>query len=220
MIITAIEVRRKHLTMVKLSEAFTCDDALCDDAGNLLLQTEYAEELFLKAGKEVSEEWLYEVCHESAYRRCLSKAMWYLSRRSYCSGELNRNLMSEYSYTVCGRVLARLQELGLINDQAYAERLAEHFIEEKGIAPKAAALHMAAKGVDMGLAKQVIAARQDDPKIGLKALVERKYLGGITSQKALTKAINSLMRKGYSYGDVKSVLSEYNINFSNNEFGD
>ncbi len=220
MIILSIESRRRHLTALKLSEAFTCDDAYHDDAGNLLLQTEYAEELFLTEGKELSEEWLGEVCHESAYRRALSKAMWYLSRRDHCSGELRRKLQSDYSDCVCDRALARLQELGLLNDVAYAERLAEHFIVDKGIAPHQAVMHMAAKGIDMSLAKEVISTRDDDPKTSLKALVEKKYLGVINSEKTYNKAVASLIRKGYTYGDIKSVLAELDINFSKDEFGD
>lgn len=221
MIITAIEVRKAHLTAIILSEAFTCDDAFCDAAGNLLLQTEYAEELFLKEGKEVDEEWLTDVCHESAYRRCLSKGMWYLSRRSHCSGELYRKLVSDYTDNICSRALARLQELGLIDDEAFASRMAEQMIEEKGISPRAAALHMAAKGVDMNLAKKVIAAREDDPMLPLKALVEKKYLRGIKTEKDHKKAITSLMRKGYTYGEVKSAFEEYDLKFdSDNEFGD
>lgn len=219
MIITSIEVRKRHLTALTLSEAFSCDEAFCDDAGNLLLQTEYAEELFLSEGKAVDEEWLTEVCFQSAYRRALSKAMWYLSRRSYSSGELQRKLLSECSDNVAGKVLARLQELGLIDDVAFAERLAEQLIREKGIAPRAAVMHMAAKGVDMGLAKSVVAAREDDPKDSLRALFQKKYLKSITSRKALDKAVASLLRKGYTYGDVKAVLEENNINFDN-EFGE
>ncbi len=220
MIITGIEVRRRHLTAIKLSEAFSCDDAFLDAAGNLLLQTEYAEELFLKEGKEVSDEWLTDVCHESAYRRCLSKAMWYLSRRDYCSGELYKKLLSEYTDSIADRVLARLQELGLINDVAFAERLAEHLIAEKGIAPRGAVMHMAAKGVDINLAKEVIAAREDDPKDSLRVLFEKKYLKGIDSHKALNKATTSLIRKGYTYGDIKSVLAEFDLNLGQDEFGD
>ncbi len=220
MIITAIEVRKKHLTAIILSEAFSCDDAICDAAGNLLLQTEYAEELFLKEGQEVDEEWLAEVCHESAYRRCLSKGMWYLSRRSYCSGEIYRKLVSEYTDTACHRVLSRLQELGLIDDRAYAARLAEQLIEEKGISPRAAALHMAAKGVDMDLAKEVVSYREDDPLIPLKALVEKRYLRGIKTEKDHKKAIASLMRKGYTYGEIKAVFSEFDLHFNDEEFGD
>ena len=220
MIITAIKVRRRHLTAIKLSEAFTCDEAFFDAAGNLLLQTEYVEELFLKVGKEVDEEWLTDVCGESAYRRCLSKAMYYLSRRDYCSGELQRRLLSEYTDSVADRVLARLVELGLINDVAFAERLAEHLIAEKGIAPRGAVMHMAAKGVDINLAKEVIAAREDDPKASLRILFERKYLKGIDSQKALKKAVSSLIRKGYTYGDIKCVLAEFGLSFSHDEFGD
>jgi len=220
MVITAIEVRKKHLTAIILSEAFSCDDALCDAAGNLLLQTEYAEELFLKEGQEVDYEWLTDVCYESAYRRCLSKGMWYLSRRSYCSGEIYRKLVSEYTDTVCYRVLARLQELGLIDDRAYADRLAEQLIEEKGISPRAAALHMAAKGVDINLAKEVIAAREDDPSTPLKALIEKRYLHGIKTEKDYKKALASLMRKGYTYGEIRSAFSEYDLNFNDSEFGD
>lgn len=220
MIITAIEVRKRHLTAIILSEAFSCDDAFCDAAGNLLLQTEYAEELFLKEGQEVDEEWLTEVCHESAYRRCLSKGMWYLSRRSHCSGEIYKKLVSEYTDIVCYRVLSRLQELGLIDDRAFAVRLAEQLIEEKGISPRAAALHMAAKGVDMDLAKEVISQREDDPLVPLKALVEKKYIRSVKTEKDYKKAVASLMRKGYNYGEVKAVFSQYELNFNDEEFGD
>ena len=220
MIILSVTPAKRHLTIIKLSEAFTCDDALLDDAGNLLLQTEYYEELRLREGMDVDEDWLVEVCHESAYRRALSKAMWYLSRRDHCSGELRKKLLSDYTDIVCDRVSARLQELGLLNDVAYAERLAEHFIVAKGVAPRQAVLHMAAKGVDMSLAKEVVSAREDDPKIFLKALVEKKYLRSIDSPKAFRKTVSSLVRKGYTYRDIKAVLEEFDINFSDDEFGD
>ncbi len=207
----ATEKRKRHLTAIVLSEPFLCEDVLLDSEGSILLSTEYAEELFLKPQQSFSEEELTEICHESAYRRALSKAMWYLSRRDYCSGEIHKKLLSDYTDNVCDRVVARLQELGLINDVAYARRLAEHYICDKAVSPRQAVYHMVAKGVDINLAREVVLERDDDPREQLRLLVEKKYLKNLETEKGVAKTTAALLRKGYTYGDIKSVLAEFNI---------
>lgn len=215
-----LEIRppKKHLCAVLLDTDFLPTDAPTDSYGNLLLDSDYCDEIHLKAAQRFSDDELEELVKESERRRAKSRALWLLSRQNYCSGALLKKLCAVFSEEAAQYATARMCELKLIDDQAYAQRLAEAMICEKGIAPKRAPYLMAAKGVDLQLAKEVVQSREDDPRVQIAEIIERKYLPKIRDPKGAERTVAALQRKGFSWSDIRAVMQKYSEEID--EFGE
>lgn len=217
---TVLEIKppKKHLCAVFLDTDALPPDAPIDASGHLVLDSDYCEEIHLKAGQCFSDEELEALAAESERRRAKSRALWLLSRQNYCSGALLKKLSAVFSLDAAEYATARMCELKLIDDKAYAERLAEVMINEKKIAPKRAPYLMAAKGVDLQLAKETVLARADDPKVQIAELIERKYSAKIRDPKGAERTVAALQRKGFSWSDIRAVMRKYSEEID--EFGE
>lgn len=217
MLLLEIKPRRKHLTALLFSEDISEDlDCRRDSTGLPVIDSDLCDELKLKSNIEISEDEFLNIAEESERRRAKSKAMWLLARQDMCSGQLYKKLKKDFPEPAAAFAVARVLELGLINDEEYAGRLAESLINEKGTAPRQAAYLMAQKGVDRELAKMIIAEREDDPRVPLKNLVEKKYIRKLSNETDIKRTVAALQRKGFSYSDIRAVIDE----LTNNYLGD
>ena len=209
MVLLEITPSRKHLTALRFSEEYLPEGAKLQKDGLIYLDSDFCVEKKLAKGTNFTEEEIDELYLESEKRRAKSKALWLLSRRDYPSGLLQKKLKETFAESAADYAVCRMVELGLVNDLAYAKALAESLIKYKGIAPRQAPYVMAEKGVDLGLAKEVLAERDDDPKESIKHLVETKYLRKLSEPKGNEKVFAALVRKGFGYSDIRSVLEQY-----------
>lgn len=207
--ILSIRPERKHLSGVEFSEEYLPKGAKTNAQGLLLLDSDYIEEAKIKVGQVYEYTDIDKMFVESEKRRAKSRALWYLSRRDYASGELIKKLSESFPHAAAEYATARMCELGLIDDLRYARALAERLINLKGNPTSVTVRLMVQKGVDKELAQQVVAEREDNPKDVIKKLIENKYMCYLTDEKGFIKVYNALVRKGFSYSDVRRVLDTY-----------
>ena len=209
LIITAIMPRRKHLCGIKFSEEYIPEGARTDATGLLALDSDYIEEIGLKEGQEYEYSDIERMVFESDKRRAKNKALWLISRRDYSSNEMLKKLSEEFSFEASQSAVAKMCELSFIDDRRYAKHLAEKLIDIKGFAPKSAKFEMMKKGIDRELAEEILMERDDDPRESVKMLIEEKYKKYLVDEKGTRKVINALLRKGFSYGDIRTALEPY-----------
>lgn len=209
MILLEITPQRKHLTALRFSEKYLPAGAKEQKDGLLYLDSDFCIEKRLSKGKEFTCEQIDVLYLESEKRRAKAKALWLLSRRDYPSGLLQKKLKETFLSEAADYAVCRMVELGLVNDLSYAKALAESLINVKGVAPRQAPYIMAEKGVDLTLAKEVVAEREDNPIDSITRLVETKYLRKLKEPKGKEKVFAALVRKGFGYSDVRSVLDKY-----------
>ena len=207
--ILSIRPERKHLSGIEFSEAYLPKGAKCNKQGLLLIDSDYIEEAKIKVGQVYEYTDIDEMYIESEKRRAKSRALWYLSRRDYASGELVNKLAQNFPHAAAEYAVCRMCELGLIDDRRYAEALAETLINIKGNAPKVAIMLMRQKGVDKELALEVVSSREDNLKEVIEKLIENKYERYLVNEKGFNRVYNALVRKGFSYGDVCRALEKY-----------
>lgn len=85
-----------------------------------------------------------------------------LSRRALSEAELCRRLSPAYSSEQVEAAVRRMGELGLINDQNLAERLARDGFERLGHGPLRMVATLRRRGLDRELAERVAASTADD----------------------------------------------------------
>lgn len=110
---------------------------------------------------------------------------------------------------VAATVLDRMTEVGLIDDQAYAQMLVRSQQSGRGLARRALARELRTKGIEDHLAEQALATISDeDERDRARALVDKKLraMHGLGTDVQTRRLAGMLARKGYSSGVTFAVI--------------
>lgn len=175
----------------------------------VLLDKDVCAEQSLMTDMEIDPDFLEELKFQSDYVRAKSRALWYLDRMDYSEKALYEKLVQKgFDKKASSAVVAKLVELGLLNDRRYAEILAVK-LAEQGNSNRATLQKMLLKGVAYDLAKEVLSETETDEVSKILALIEKKYSGKLQDPDNFQKVYAALVRRGFSYGDVKTALKKY-----------
>lgn len=198
MIISFIKRDKKHLTRI----IFT-------DESELLLDNDIVLESGISVGYDLSADEIKALKFNSDYKRAKSRALWYLDRMDYTEKTLYEKLLKAgFSKKASAAVMARLCELGVIDDRRYAERMAER-CKENNISKREAMHKMLLKGVPYDLAKEMLDECETDEEEQIINLLEGKFAYRLTQEKGAEKVYAALIRKGFSYSAVRSAMKKY-----------
>jgi regulatory protein len=112
---------------------------------------------------------------------------------------------------VARRVLDRFEEVGLVDDAAFAAGWVRSRHETRGLSRRALAHELRAKGVDDETARSALATLDgDDERRAAEQLVARRLrsVRGLTRQKQVNRLAGMLARKGYGTAVAMSVVLE------------
>ncbi|MEV6972846.1 regulatory protein RecX [Kitasatospora sp. NPDC093806] len=112
---------------------------------------------------------------------------------------------------VADEVLTRLEEVGLIDDAAFAQAWVESRHSVRGLSRRALAQELRTKGVTGELAERALAQLDhDDETEAARALVDRKLrtTRGLERQTRTRRLVGMLARRGYSEGLAFRVVRE------------
>ena len=104
---------------------------------------------------------------------------------------------------VAEEVLSRYQEVGLIDDAAFAEAWVESRHRGRGLARRALATELRSRGVDQAVVAEAVAQLDPEQEAATaRGLVERKLrsTSGLDRQVRLRRLAGMLARRGYSEG--------------------
>lgn len=197
--------RRKGLTALIL-----------EDNSELLLDSEIVILNNLQPGVILDDP--DALLYESDLKRAKSRALWYLSRGDLSEKRLSEKLsMGGFMPSAVYGAVDRMKELDLINDKRYAERLFEALCSA-GASKKEILYKMQNKGISFALAKQLVNDEcENDEQERLRHLVSTKYALKLTDEEGVRKTFNALVRRGFSFSDVREVLKEYSEEIENSE---
>jgi len=132
-------------------------------------------------------------------------------------------LKKEVSAELIAEVLDRLTEVGLVDDQAYAELFVRSRCMAKKISRSSLARELRAKGVADELAQVALAGISDDDEYQLaREAAEKKLrsMRGLSEQVVVRRLFGMLARKGYSAGVASKVLKSLELDSDNLTRGD
>ena len=209
--ILKIHTRRRSLYAIAFDELIENEEAKLDESGYLLIDRTAFDETGYAVGRELCDDELCELIFRSAYYRARERAFYHLSRRDFSKKEMADKLRREFGDSAAKAAADRMVELGLINDESYAERYAEIMLNIKQWSPSRAVRELVTRGIDRDFAKSAVDAVNRDPKDMIRQLIDKKYAqklatGGL---KAAASVSNSLARKGYLFSDIRAVIGEY-----------
>ena len=190
-----LQQKRKSLTAV-----------VFDDGSELLVDSEIALIENITIGSEI--ESIEKIIYKSDFKRAKSRALWYLSRGDLSEKSLFEKLVrGGFSETASRDAVERMKELGLVNDYMYAKRLAD-YLSNTGISNREIQFKLTQKGIDRDIARELSKSENDEID-KIKYLIEHKYKNKLDGESNIQKVFAALVRKGFSYSDVKAALRDY-----------
>ena len=156
------------------------------------------------------EEWrLEELRKQSDTRKALDKAMDLLSLRDHAAGELYQKLCRKFDGPSAAYAVAKAQELGLLDDAAFARRRAAELLRKRK-SRRAILDDLAAKGVDRDTAAEAVEAlyadEEQDPELTAAAqLVQRHYAAKLAAGRR-DQVAAALARRGFSHAVIRQAL--------------
>ena len=179
-----------------------------DTGESILLDLDFCIEKCIHEGDSLSKEQVKEYLSESDYIRAKSRALWLLDRYTYTERRLAEKLKNAgFGEAASSRALARLKELGVIDDGNLADLYAKD-CARRGISKRAAYPKLLAKGFRADTVKTALENAGFDEENQLSALIESKYAAKLAAGET-EKVYASLIRKGFSYGAVREALKNY-----------
>lgn len=164
----------------------------------------------ITAGCTVSDQRLEELRIMDEERSAKDKAMSIIARADNTSKQLYDKLHRYYGHNACALAVSRMEELGLVNDRDYAARCSRDLVNLRGWSLTRVAMELHRRGIDEDIIFDCIESFTEyDPEEKLLGLIERKYYKYLTDDKGIRRAINALMRFGYSYSHIRRALEKY-----------
>lgn len=203
-----VEIKRDKKHSVKVS---------FDNDKVFNFELDYWYSLCLYENDEINEEVLN--CHlkESDYIRAKSRGIWFLDRADYSEKTLYEKIVAGgISGTAAARAVARLKELGLIDDARLATRLAEH-MSGANISKREAYAKLYQKGIPTDIIKSVLEDTQFDEISQIEAVIQKKYRNKMSDKDQIQKVYAALIRKGFSYSAVREAIKKYTKEIENYE---
>ena len=158
------------------------------------------EEVFalsrLKAGEELDLEELEALVERSDARRAREKALYLLEHRSHSKRELTAD---------------HLEEIGLIDDRAYAESYARELVVRKRYGLRRVRQELSRKGISPEIQEEVLCAYEDGGEAArenIALVLQRRYPLWREDEKSRRRAVAALQRLGYSYSQISAVMGQ------------
>lgn len=159
----------------------------------------------LYAGKELTDEEAEQLTAAARRTGLKEKALDLLTRKPLSRKELERKLGEwEAGEEEMASICSRMEELGFLNDAAYAAQVVRHY-SAKGWGEHKLRDELYRRGVSRDLWDEAL-AQAADPADAVDAFVRKKLAGKDLDRKELKKVSDALMRRGYGWEDISAAL--------------
>lgn len=195
-----VEIKKDKKHTVKVS---------FDDGRSFNFDIDYWNSVCLREGDKLDDDSVKRHLNESEYIRAKSRGMWFLDRCDHSEKNLYEKIVAGgISRAAAARAVARLKELGLIDDRKFAVRLAAQ-MSENNISKREAYAKLYNKGIPKDVIKSVLEQTDFDEQEQIKAVIEKKYRAKMNTKENIQKVYAALIRKGFSYGSVSDAIKKY-----------
>lgn len=183
---------------------------VCFDNGKSFnFDLDYLNDICFHEDDEIDEQTLEFHIKESDYIRAKSRGMWFLDRADYSEKTLYEKIVvGGISTAAAARAVARLKELGLIDDKKFAMRLAQQ-MSDANISKREASAKLYNKGISKDIIKSVLDETVFDELSQLEAIIQKKYRAKMHNKNDIQKVYAALIRKGFSYSAVSDAIKKY-----------
>lgn len=199
--ITAIEWLTKTKAKVYLDE----------EAAFILTASDLAA-YGLEEGSWISQDTYDELFNDVLLKRVKLKALSLLQSKDYSEYELHSKLKRDFiSTALADSAVDYIKSYHYIDDRRYAENFVRY--RSNGLSRLMIRQKLRSKGIDDAIINEALEAYEVDDMAQIRTIITRKFgeISQIPKDKH-QKIMNFLLRKGYYYHDVQSVIKDFDTN--------
>lgn len=202
-------IRRRRLYLLRL-----------EDGRELAVDRQTFDESPYRVDGDITEDQLEALLQTSQYNRARERALYLLGLRDYACGELEQKLHTEATPEIAAAVVSRLQEVGLLNDEQYARRMAGHLREYKQYPHRRVVQELCRRGVAPDVAREAADSLEGDDFQQALALLEKKYYNKLNDPDDRRRVTAALARRGFTYTVIRRAMEELSPGTENSEEND
>ena len=166
------------------------------------------DESGFRQGSDLTEEQLNALIATSQYNRARERALYLLGLRDYACKELEQKLYTEATSEIAAAVVERLREVGLLDDERYAARLARSLSEIKHYPRRRIEQELRHRGISSMLIQTALSELEGEDYEQALALLQKKYYNKLNDPDSRRRVIAALARRGFSYGSIRRAMDE------------
>lgn len=190
-----------------------------DGGRKFFVNASVISEFELEKGQTITGAELSGIMGADTLRKAKKRALYLLGKREMCFGELKAKLTKTYGEAVASEAAEYVSELGYVNDEEYAPKLAEYLIKRKRWGVRRARLEMLHRGLSRELVENTLAdIPEDEIDAELAALIAKKYANKVRDRDDRRRTIAALARRGYDFGAIKRCIEAYLDESADDEF--
>lgn len=209
MTVLDVAPRRKHRVAVTLSPPPKQGVLGAEYEGEkLLIDKVIAARCDIVKGAELSEADLSELIYVSECYRAKERAIWHLSGQDYSEKGLYNKLIKTFTPKAAAFAIAQMQKKGFINDEKYAANLVLKF-KSKNLSKRQMAEKLMQNGISKEISHKLLKVDEDLSATDVSRaaeLLKAKYINKIGDEEGRKKTFAALMRRGFSYSDIKKAF--------------
>ncbi len=157
----------------------------------------------VRDGDEIDEAQLAALQEAADFVFACDSALRLLSQRAHSEKELYDKLKRKYKAAPARHAVEKCRDLGLLNDEKFADLLADELVRRKHYAPKRVENELMARGIDRHIAQSVAGSLDIDEKLSIMDIIEKLCpADGKPDEKNKKRIITRLLRLGYAPHDV------------------
>lgn len=185
--------------------------AVLSDGRTVYIDSETAYKFHVDTSAEYSDGEFEEILADSEYNLTKNRAFNILEYRAHSKKELYDKLCQKNDEDIAWAVTEKMCELGLVDDKALLRDKLENLLNVKKYGVKRAMNDLLLKGFDREEIEETIEEMEYDEYSTLCEVIEHRYSDDLpeTDIKERQKIVAALMRRGFSYDDIKSAMAEY-----------
>lgn len=161
---------------------------------------------YISDGTDISEEEWEILVAGINYKKALNKCADFLSRREHSVKELKMKLLRTVDEESAQKAINRYIEAGYLDDEHFCRSLVEYMITSKQCSQNHIRQECFKRGVAKDIVDNVMSDFEFDSVATIVELLENKYKSKLTDDNGKNKVIAALLRKGFSYSDIKSAF--------------
>ncbi len=180
-----------------------------DGAYTMTVDATYWYGLGIKNKTEIDEEELAQLKSRVNSRRAFNKAIELISRREHSRKEIITKLTQRSYGDVADETADELERLGYLDDERFARMYANELKQRKTMGKRRISQELYIKGISRDIIQDVLDEIEENPCEEIIEVINQKYYRYLDDEKGRNRAINGLVRLGYSYSDIKNALKEF-----------
>lgn len=170
------------------------------------------------SGDEIDERELAAFKDAAGSRRAFNAGAQLISSREHSSKEVYDKLCRSFEPEFAAEAVAKLQEIGMLSDERFAQMFAAELYEKKGFGKNRILYELNRRGIDKTLAEnavqELMSEENDEDKIQrIVDIVRKKYYNIENDEKQRRRASAYLMRAGYSGSEIRRALEQISQDF-------